>query len=178
MCHPIPHYLKSQNQDRKTYKSGISDFSSLSQPKEPEILKGDQLLLQQFPAPAEFSTQDHFSFECIWQLTFILLYHTEANLSFTDVEECWSWDIFRCHDNSKKSYLFDVCWELRFVFKGKLLSYIATAAEVKSTCFFRTNLFQSSVEEHTKLLLPSHATYDQSSPTDKIYIMAGLREKT
>ena len=41
--------------------------------------------------------------------------------------------------------------------------YIVTAAEVKSTCLFGTNLLQSSVQEHTKLFLPSHATYDQAS---------------
>lgn len=41
--------------------------------------------------------------------------------------------------------------------------YIATAAEVKSTCLLGTNLLQSSVQEHTKLFLPSHAIYDQAS---------------
>lgn len=89
--------------------------------EEPEILKGDQLLLQQFPTPADFSIQDHLGFEGLWQLTFILLYHTEANSSFTDAEECWSWDIFRCHNVSNKYDFLELCRELRFCFQRQAI---------------------------------------------------------
>lgn len=71
--------------------SAVSPF----QLEEPGIVKENQLLLQKFSAPADFSIQDHLNFECIWQLLFILLYHTDA-------EECWSHDILRCHDMSNK----------------------------------------------------------------------------
>lgn len=71
--------------------SAVSSF----QLKEPGIVRGNQLLLQEFSAPADFFIQDHLNFECIWQLMFILLYHTDA-------EECWPHDILRCHDMSNK----------------------------------------------------------------------------
>lgn len=152
----LPHPLITYKAKIRSGRPEIPDFSSLSQLKEPGTVKGNQLLLQKFSEPADFTIQDHLNFECIWQLIFILLYHTDSwrNVGHMTFSGAMIWQINRTFYSYVKN------WESRTSLHRQTndLHYNSCSSQI---CLFGINSFK--VLARAKFLFPSHISYDQTS---------------